>query len=140
MSERMWAEMAEILDERTWPAMDVTAEADVALVTPMVRDVTNSIWYDKADFPVTLALYTEVQGQVAALNNSSYVITVVITVELLDKDGIAHGRYTGSPATIQPGWTYTLQTDYVILSKEGSWKIHAIVESGYGLTEAMWQL
>jgi len=101
--------------------------AEGHLEAPYIWDYDNEILYDEDDFPVSLDLGAQVDGYAAGYNDSDSVLRLYITVWFEGPDGTTCGENSYN-AAINPGVAIGIFTEPIILTKPGTWKLHALLE------------
>jgi len=120
-----------VLDERTWNAIGGSAGVVGELRDPILYDWTagpvGQVSYDESDFPVPIPIGHQVTAEVMSLTTSGSG-QAKCTVEFKDPNGNVKGKHSETfnfgPV---PGAIYTA-TPRVTIDKEGTWKLHAILE------------
>lgn len=122
----------EILDERTWNAIGVSAVAEGELRDPVLLDWTagpaGEVSYVESDFPVSIPLGNEVTAEVMSMNTGASRQRMRCTVEFEDPDGYTKGSNSETFYLDPYGAIYTATTR-VTIDKEGAWKLHATLEA-----------
>jgi len=113
--------------EKGTPRKGLAAEAEGHLETPYIWDYGTEALYDENDFPVSLDLGAQVDGYAAGYNDSDFVLRLYITVWFEDPNGLTCGENSYNSA-INPGVAIGIYTEPIILTKPGTWKLHALLE------------
>ena len=118
----------EILDERIWNVAKVVAAPAEGALEYAWLSYNGYQNYTEGDFPVTVPLGETVSATVQYANKAAYSQYMKCTVEFIDPDGNSRGE---NHSTFNMG-AYAgrvIDTDDVVIDKEGTWKIHAILET-----------
>jgi len=122
----------EILDERTWNAIGVSAAAEGELSNPTIYDWTagpsGGVSYKESAFPVAIPLGNEVTAEVMSMNTGPSAQQLRCTVHFEDPDGLTKGKHSETFYCDPYGAIYTA-TPRVRINKEGTWKLHALLEA-----------
>lgn len=114
------------MDERSWDALNVQAPVIDGEIINCVLDV-GGILYFQDDFPVEVALGSEVRAHFTYVNTGDTSAQFYYSIELLDPDGEQRAFAEGNNPC-DPGWQKaSMRTDYITIDKGGIWVVHGIL-------------
>lgn len=114
------------LDEKTWNAFTVEAPIIDGEIINCVLDVGGTL-YLQEDFPVEVALGSEVRTHFTYRNTGDTVAQFYYSIEILDPDGIQRADAEGNNPC-DPGWQKaSMRTDYIVIDKGGIWVVHGLL-------------
>jgi hypothetical protein len=115
------------VDERSWDAINVeVAEVAGAIIDPYVHDVNTDQYH--FILPVSIPWGENARVGASGMNTGVADQIMTLTVKLLDPDGII--RASASPTTtLAPGEVIYAETATVVLDKQGTWVIYALLEA-----------
>ena len=119
-----------VLDERTWNAIGVVAAAVGELRDPTIYNWTLVPYkqYRESAFPVPIPLGHEVSAEVMSINLGASRQYMRCTVKFKDPDGLTKGSHAETFYLDFGGAIFTATTR-VTINKEGTWKLHALLEA-----------
>ena len=116
-----------VVDEKTWGAIDIPAPAG-HISTPKIYDYTDTVMYVESDFPISMGLNHQIDGNALFTNDMDIDQIFSLMLEFIDPDGVSRVKEYRPGHLLHAHSGVGLITDKVTLDIAGRWKLHALME------------